>query len=260
VATQSPVDLTDFANDITWSPSQMTFSLADPDGSFNPDSGLYRKHLMDGAVVRLLEGDARVDPSDWMVTFTGQIRGNIGWQLNRSTQTMTSKVTVFSRDSTLGFKRRQIVSDEYTVGTDLGFALYDVADYFMGLDDAQIRIPRVLGCQFLHKSNQLVEVTPWDGISALLEVVCQVPFFDGEGKLNAYSKDLNRPPDRIIPDWVQVVNYEFPERSSDLINRVRVIFLDANLNKVPGPDQVLGTASVTTGFFKLKETYSCGAE
>ena len=102
-----------------------------------------------------------------------------------------------------------------------------------------------------------MEVSPWEAVGSLLEVVCQVPFFDGEGKLASYSKNLNRPSDRTLPEWVRIVDYQFPERSQDLVNYVRVIFLDANLTRVDEPDQLLGTSQVTTGFFTQKEVLTC---
>jgi len=65
------------------------------------------------------------------------------------------------------------------VGTDLGIALYDICETFMGLTQAEVRIPFTLGRQFKHKVNQLSQVSPWEGISSLLEVVCYQPYFDG---------------------------------------------------------------------------------
>lgn len=256
-ASQVPVDLTLYAGEISWTPGQVSFSLADPSGQFNPDTGAQRHHLRDGAIIRLLEGDERVAEENWVVTFTGLIRGQVGWQVSRASQVMTAKVVAYSRENVQSFKRRSIVTKEYTVGTEMGRMLRDVCNAFLGLADAEIRIPEVIGAQFLHKTNQLVEVSPWEAVGSLLEVVCLVPFFDGEGKLASYSKNLNRPSDRTLPEWVKIVDYQFPERSQDLVNYVRVIFLDANLTRVDEPDQLLGSAQVTTGFFTQKEVLTC---
>jgi len=253
----SPVDLTPYASDLSWSDRQFAFTLVDPGGLFHPDFGEYRRHLADGAIVRLLEGDETVPEADWVVTFTGQIHGQIGWSKSRSGPKMTSRVTVFGRGETQAYKRRKVTSKEYTVGTDLGIALYDICETFLGLTKNEMRIPFTLGRQFKHKVNQLAQVSPWDGISSLLEVVCYQPYFDGEGKLSYINKNLHRPPARLYEDGDRIVELNVPERSQDDINKVTVTFLDSKLERVDSPYQQLGTAQVTTGFFSMHERLEC---
>jgi hypothetical protein len=48
-----------------------------------------------------------------------------------------------------------------------------------------------------------------------------------------------------------------PERSQDNVNRVKVVFLDSNLERVDAPYQCLGHAQVTTGFFSFGEKLDC---
>ncbi len=135
--------------------------------------------------------------------------------------------------------------------------LRDVLEVFFGLTDKEIRIPLLLGFQLLHNVNQLVMVTPMEAVNILLEVVSRVPFFDGDGKIASYSKDLNRNPDKIYSDWSEIVDYTVPSTTTDGINRVVVQFLSVNLDTVEGPYQVLGSASVTTGFFRPYEKLDC---
>jgi hypothetical protein len=251
-ALQTPLDLTPYIDTVNWTPGQIGFNLADPEMRFHPDMGEHRRHLQDGAIIRLLEGDERVEQDQWVYTFTGLIRGQPGWELNRAAETMMGKIVAYGREHVQSYKRRAIVTQEYTVGSELGAMLRDVCHAFLGLSDAETRIPLNLGAQFMHKSNQLVEVSPWEAVTKLLEVVCEVPFFDGEGKLASYSKNLSRPSDRVLPDWVKIVTYRIPDKTMDLINRVRVIFLDSKLTRVDEPDQCLSTAQVTTGFFTNK--------
>jgi hypothetical protein len=252
-----PLDLTPYASEITWSDKQLSFTIVDPQNLFHPDTGEYRNYLRDAAVIRLVEGDEVLPEADWLVTFTGQIHGQVGWKKTRRTGEIASKVTAFGRAETQAFKRRKITSQEYTVGTDLGIALFDICETFMGLTRAEVRIPFTLGRQFKHKVNQLAQVSPWDGISSLLEVVCYVPFFDGEGKLSYVNKSLQRPPAKVLADYVSFVEYEVPERSQDAVNKVKVTFLDAQLERVDSPYQQLGTAQVTTGFFSMHERLEC---
>ena len=195
--------------------------------------------------------------TDWVTSFTGQIHGQVGWKKARNTGNVTAKVSVFGRGETQAFKRRKITTREYSVGTDLGIALYDICETFMGLTQAEVRIPFTLGRQFKHKVNQLSQVSPWEGISSLLEVVCYQPYFDGEGKLTYVNKSLQRPMAKVLADYVSCVELEVPENSQDGINKVKVVFLDAALSRVDGPYQKLGDAQVTTGFFSMHERLEC---
>jgi hypothetical protein len=251
------MDITPYASEISWSDKQLSFTMVDPRNLFHPDTGAYRNYLGDGAILRLVEGDEMLPETDWVTSFTGQIHGQVGWKKARNTGNVTAKVSVFGRGETQAFKRRKITTREYSVGTDLGIALYDICETFMGLTQAEVRIPFTLGRQFKHKVNQLSQVSPWEGISSLLEVVCYQPFFDGEGKLTYVNKSLQRPLAKVLADYVSCVELEVPENSQDGINKVKVVFLDAALSRVDGPYQKLGDAQVTTGFFSMHETLPC---
>jgi hypothetical protein len=72
--TQEPFDLTPYCTEISWTPAQLGFTLADPEGVFHPDTGASRKYLADGAIIRLKEGDSRVSEDNWVWTFTGHAR------------------------------------------------------------------------------------------------------------------------------------------------------------------------------------------
>ncbi len=255
--TYPAVDLTPYCTNISWSPAQLKFTLADPDGLFHPDSGANRKYLADGAIIRLQEGDWRVDPSFWMNTFTGTVHGQIGWQKNRKTGTLSSTVSAYSRDNTSFLKKRQVTTKEYTVGTEVGLMLHDLANTFIGLADDEIRIPSILGMQFLHQVNQICQMAPWEALTTILQCVARVPFFDGDGRLACFDKNMSRLPDRQLPSYCKVTDYQIPERNQDYINKVKVIFLDANLERVESPNQKLGEATVTTGFFTFQQTLDC---
>ena len=255
--TQTPLDLSPFCSDLNWSPAQLGFTLQDPEAIFHPDTGAQRQYLADSAIIRLREGDERVAEDEWPWTFTGMIIGQAGWQKNRKGGVMQSTVTAYSRENIQGFKRRLITSREYTVGTEIGVMLGDIVQTFLGLTPEESRIASTLGLQLRHKVNQLSQVSPWDAISALLQTVAKVPYFDGEGRLTALDKNMNRLPDRILPDYIRVHDYQIPARNQDYINKVRVTFLDSELKRVDSPYQKLGDAQVTTGFFSMHEKLPC---
>jgi hypothetical protein len=255
--TQTPLDLTDFCSEISWKPSQLSFTLQDENGDFHPDTGQYKEYMKDGAILRLLEGDVRVDIDEWAWTFTGSIRGQIGWTKGLRPSSLVAKVVVYNRDNCQAYKRRSITTREYTAGTDLGWLCQDLGINFMGLSAGEVLIPYNLGRTLMHKTNQLVQVAPWDGLTSVLEVVSLVPFFNGEGRLTTWDKNLARSPNVNLSNYTRIYQVDIPQQTGDVVNRVVVIFLDSNLTEVEGSYQCLGTASITTGFFTPKEEIKC---
>ena len=256
VAPCSPLDITPYCSDISWTPSQLSFTLKDTGGLFHPDTGGYKDYLADSCIVRLKEGDVRVDESEWMWTFTGQIKGQLGWTKDRSKKQLEAKCDVFSRENTNAFKKRQITTKDYSLGTDLGIMLDDIL-MLMGITPPESRVSPTLGRNFYFNTNQIAMMTPWDSMTTLLQTVLQVPFFDGEGKFASYSKNLNRPAALVLPDFFDVHLEEVTAFTGDAYNQVRVVFLDSVLSEVDSPPQKLGDAAVTTGFFTFQEKLIC---
>jgi hypothetical protein len=255
-ATQTPFDATEYCLNVSWNTTKISFTLVDSDGIFHPDTGANRNYFSNNATIRLIEGYEGIDESEWVASFTGQIHGQVGWRNSRRTKSLESKITVYSRESSQALSRRLITTNEYTIGTDIGVAVYDLCVNFIGLDPTEVRIPTALGYQFMHLTNQLSQVSPWQGINSLLETVGMVPFFDGDGKLTVFNKSLNRAPNRTF-ELTDIYDYEIPENVQDGINKIIVTFLSASLSKITGDTQVLGTANITTGFFTGSERLEC---
>lgn len=255
--TQTPFDLTPYCTSLSWSPAQLTFTLADPQKIFHPDKGASRQYLADSAIIRLVEGDVRLPQSEWINSFTGCIKGQIGWQNNRSQQILQAKVTVFSRDNAQGLKRRLVTTPSYTVGTDVGKPFYDLAMSYIGMSAREIRVPAVLGLQLRSQITQFCQMAPWDALTKILEAVGQVPFFDGDGRLACWNKNMHRAPDRILTNGKYILDDQIPANTQDNINYIRVNFLDSQLTQVTGPYQKIGSAQITTGFFTMQEKLNC---
>ncbi len=247
--TQVPLDLTPYCSEISWTPTRFSFVLQDGDAIFHPDFGAQRNYLMDGAIIRLQEGDLSLAEVNWVNTFTGMVQGQIGWRKSRRSKSLEAKITVYSRENNQSWKRRSITSKQYSAGTEIGVVLRDVCTRFMGLTEQEIRIPSTLGLQFKHQVNQLVQVAPWEGISSILEAIGAVPYFDGDGRLSCFTKNLAAPESRRLTDWTRILDYEVPEYNQEAINKIRVIFLDSKLEEIEGTHQVLGSANATAGFF-----------
>jgi hypothetical protein len=252
LATQVPLDLTTYVEGtIQWTPIQLSFTLADPDGGFHPDFGSRRNYLADGAIIRLREGDSSVPESEWPWTFTGIIRGQSGWQAPERGKMVVCKIVAFSRENCQSCKRRLITTPNYSMGTDLGIMLHDIASTFLGLSDSEILVPKTTGRSFMFPTNQLSQVSPWDGLTTLLEAIMQVPFFNGAGQLSSWSKAMGGVPARTLPDYLRVYSIDAKQQSSDVINKVRVTFLNSVMTRVEGSNQCLGKANITSGFFAI---------
>jgi hypothetical protein len=106
---------------------------------------------VDGAIIRLREGDRYLGVADWINTFNGMIQGQIGWRKSRRSQALEAKVNVYSRENNQSRKRRSMASRQFSAGTEIGIMLYDICTNFMGLTEDEIRILRVLGLQCVQK-------------------------------------------------------------------------------------------------------------
>lgn len=255
--TQTPLDITEFVSDINWTTTEMRFQLIDETGAFHPDTGSLAHYFKNGCIIRLLEGDSRVAQAHWVWTFTGALKGQMGWQASARGDAMRANVTVFSREANKSYNRRKITSREYTMGSDLGVMVSDIASQFMDLSAAENLIPRSVGWTFQHRTNQIAQVAPWESIQTILETVSEVPVFNGEGRLTSWKKNLALAPVRELNNYTRIYALTIPDQIKDYINKVVVIFLDSQLEEVEGMYQRLGMAEITTGFFTFQEKLPC---
>ncbi len=255
-STETPFDLTPYITEIKWTPEQLNIGVSDPQAYLHPDYGPYRDKLANGVIIRLKEGDARVDESLWVWTFTGKIKGQYGYSYSRQEKAYVGRVQAYFRGAEQSYHRRKIVTQEYTVGTDLGITVGDVLG-MLGITEAERRIPPIIGRHYYHKTNQVAQLSPKETIEALLYPAFLVPFFDGEGKIGAAWKNVTKSPDVTLPDYIRVYKIEATAQTGEPINKVVIKYLDSNLTEIEGPYQKLGSASITTGFFTSKEEIMC---
>jgi hypothetical protein len=107
--------------------------------------------------------------------------------------------------------------------------------------------------------NQIVNISPWEGLTSLAQGGLLRLWFNGNGQLATYPLTVDRIPVLTL-DNDRINSYTQPGTESEVINKVIVTYLDNFLTKVKGDRTSLGTANVTTGFFdkeiKLKVKYS----
>lgn len=249
-ASQTPIDLSSYVSKIGWSYERLSVSMSDDAGVFHPDAGAFRTYIGPGRGIRLLEGFEGVPEDEWIPTFSGIIQGPYGWKRIRGSVFATS-FSVFTRDANQAWRRRNVTSKEYTIGTDWSVMFYQLAQEVMGLDFSEISVQEPWNLLFDKTVNQIVNISPWEGLSALAEGNMARLWFNGKGQLATYPVTLDRV-NLVLSDEKLLTSYDQPGGNEEIINKVIVTYLDNNLTKVTGARQSLGTANVTTGFFDFE--------
>lgn len=257
-STQTPFDLTPYLSNVRWSYDKITFSIADEILRFHPDTGDLAPNIRQGRGIRLLEGFIDIDESQWLPTFSGIIQGTYAWSLIRGTGPQAT-VSVQSRESNQAWRQRFITSKQYTVGTDYSVMFNDIAKDIMLLTDAEVKTPATWNFLFDKQVNQIVNISPWEGLTSLAQGGLLRIWFNGNGQLATYPLTVDRLPNQTLTNE-RINTYAQPGATDEVINKVIVTYLDNVLTRVNGAIQSLGTANVTTGFFdkeiKLDVKYS----
>jgi hypothetical protein len=215
---------------------------------FHPDGGALRTALSQGRIIRLLEGFEGLAESEWIWTFTGTIEGAYSWIYQRG-EHVQIQFAVFNRANNQAWKRRNVTSNSFTIGSDWGTMFSDIVKNVMLLEDAEVVVPEPWGVLFDKNSNQVVNYPPWDAMEQLAFGINAVPFFNGKGELDLYYITQNRIT-HSLEDDKYLRRYEAKGSSAEIINKVILTYMSNTLSRVDGPDQVLGSAIITAGFFK----------
>ena len=244
---QTPVDLTPYIQAIEFSQDSLRIQMADEAALlFHPDGGALRATIGPGRAIRLREGFEGLAESEWLWTFSGTTEGSYSWTYDRGNNIDVS-LTVYGRGNNQAWKRRNVTSRNYTVGTDWSVMFMNVAKDIMMLEDNEVDVPAPWAVLFDKNTNQIVNYPPWDGMEQLLWGVSARPFFNGEGKLDMISLTQERVTQTLANDNY-LMKYESRASSSETINKVILTYLSNTLSRVNGADQILGTAVITAGF------------
>jgi hypothetical protein len=245
---QTPVDLSPYVQRIEYSFDRLQVTLSDEAALiFHPDSGAQRTAIGQGRIIRLLEGFEGLAETDWLWTFSGTVEGTYTWAFQRG-QNITASFTAFSRANNQAWKRRNITSNNYTIGSDWGSMFLNIAQDVMMLGDAEVNVPFPWGVIFDKNTNQVVNYPPWDAMEQLAFGVQSKVWFNGKGQLSLYPTSQSRVTATLADD-MYLRRYESKGSSSETINKVILTYLDNTLSRVDGPDQLLGSATITSGFF-----------
>lgn len=249
-ATQTPVDLTGYMDQINWSYDRLSVSLGDPSLVFHPDNGSLRSALCTGRGIRLLEGAHGVPEDEWIPIFSGVIQGPYSFNLQRGGVPQVT-FNVYTRDTSQAWNRRNVTSKEYTVGSDWSLMFLNIARDVMGLDANELAIPEPWGLAFDKNSNQTVNIPAWEALTGIAQGNFNRIWFNGAGQLASYPFTLDRV-DSVLTNNRLISAYAQPGGDQEVINKVSVTYIDNVLTKVVGAKTSLGTANVTAGFFDLE--------
>lgn len=210
---------------------------------------VFRRGLIeDGVLVRVLQGDARVEKSEWIPIFTGTFRGRPGD--NPGVPATTSEgLQAVAHGREERFLNLQVTTKEFPVNTDLGEMFMVVANRNMGLGQDEILVG-AQGFETKHITNQLVDINALQALWELLFPVGKKPKFDALGRLVAVDVNLDKPAIKVqsAGNLLQRSQIAAPN-DVEVNNLVAVRGLNADLTRVIQEFQRLITVQAVTGYF-----------
>jgi len=230
-------------------------TLTDAHGDFDPITGSEGRWIRQGNAVRLVEGDARVDEANWIPTFTGEIVGQAGVLRSRAVGSGESWIHFRAYDRSARYFKYRRTSENFDQGTPYITMALNVAQNDMGLDSGEINFSAWGSHVTGHKSTQFVDEEPLVSIAKAMFLDGVLPYFDGEGRLTQVDGTITKAPSRVYEDFAQFQAIERPMSEDNAVNRVYVVGLSADMTEVAQPQQVLATASITTGYFTSDESF-----
>lgn len=182
-----------------------------------------------------------------IVLWWGIIESLNDYRLSSGVKSLT--FTLRSRDASPYWRSVRGVTRLYPVATLLHVIARDIA-YMIGLTDPEIGFGNTT-VSTVHSNTQLADLTAWDAFEILAQPLGVEPFVDARGVLKVISRDITRPSDYYLSTarLISVTASSFRPP----ITAVRIKWLDPKLTKVSQQNQVLGNASITAGFFQIKQ-------
>lgn len=203
---------------------------------------------VDGAPIRVFQGDVRIAVDDWVPIFTGVVRGVPSTEeFTRDGRQQMIRVTCVDRAEK--YLNTLVTARAYDKGVDVGDAVIETAIEHMQLDRREIKIG-VQGYPIGHKQSQLVDIEVLNGIAQMLFVVGKKPRFDSDGFLVAADTDLDKPPARSYDTRDFAISIVRNPLTTPANNSVRLLGLDNELTSVIEQNKRLAHGSITAGYFE----------
>lgn len=162
-------------------------------------------------------------------------RGNRGLQ-----------ITARSRDGVGPWRKKRYLSPRFQQGGTLaGIAREVLVD--QGLDDEEYDVP-LTGHVVPHTNVQFADTNPWSALQSIGLAVGRSPYTDALARIKFYDRAVDRVSDIVLEDD-DVVRIK-GGKARPAISAYRLKWLDRNLTKVVQQNQLLGSETITAGFFK----------
>jgi hypothetical protein len=203
------------------------------------------KIFRDGTPIRIWQGDAKIDPNDWALIFTGIVDGYPSANVAKHGAKVLS-VQAFDRAQ--AYLTHMIVGKSFKKGTDLGDVAVDVALNELDLEREEIRFG-LFDFETKHVANALAQISKMRGLYELMAPVKRKPYFNGAGNLVSHITDFTSPPLYSLINSPVVVEINRLQESKNVNNAVEVIGLDYKLTEIVESEKELARVSVTVGYF-----------
>lgn len=235
--------------------SQITFQVADPIGELDPvtnaptslDPEALGRWLRQGNVVVIREGDYAVDPSEWVVTFTGTLVGQPGQDRNRTTGASRLFCKALSREQDYVSLTSTTIS--YPQNTTFQSMAEDIAEVDLGLSVDEINLPTFSTASTAFATTQFVGESPLVSIAKIMFLDGFLPRFGGDGRLQVSFGSISKSPTRFYTESALIRSITRPFLAESAVNEVEIVGLNSEMSQVVQAAQVLARASITTGFF-----------
>lgn len=273
-ATQTPIDLTKYVTRMELSlSSDTTASTASIEVVITSSIPV---DLFYNAAVKVFEGDSRVASESWPQTFFGfhvgqpqatEMNHGEGRALGASSTqrgnmrttnvTFVSRAAMYATDTIItpgvwlpnGSAKNPNGSYSYRDDyDDVGLISAEIASqpWGMGLSASEVTLGTA-GYRIM-KQLQIVQESPLAAVKTLLDTAHLEPYFDGDGRLRAFSKVVTKNPVREY-DTDHIIAVTQTARQGQLTSAVRVTGLSSELSEVIHADQELADIQGTFGFF-----------
>ena len=186
--------------------------------------------------------------TDGVVRFNGVIESISSYNEERGQRSM--EITARLRDGFGAWRTAHATSPVFPQGTSYLAILTDICGRMMGLDASEFNFPSI-SYTVPHTNSQMADQTPFDMLRDVLFAADYEPFVDVMNRVTAYTKSITRDANAVI-DSEKIVKVH-GSTESQKTTRVRLKWLDPELKKTSQQDQVLYSASMTAGFFNLRQ-------
>jgi hypothetical protein len=154
-----------------------------------------------------------------------------------------------TRDGLEGWRTARATSPLFGQGTNYRAMMVRICDVIMGTSEPEHNFLPI-NLTVPHSNVQFSGTTPWDMLEEIASAAGMEPFVDVKNVVRTFRYDTMRVHDIAVSNASIVEFGTARQLSSSAVGSFRLTWLDPLLKKKFQTSQVLGTATLTAGFFK----------